>query len=215
MKSTFLTYDKHSEFESPIPRVVLAQTEADPFVIGSRVAFARRVGYLLDDPKDAAPILTGHSFRFRYYDLGSNRSPRDPGMYLEKIEGSVDLSCPEFELTLVRGSEEYLAITAPSRMRQDWVRRRPRVRPFFHPSAIFPKLARALFNLSRCREGGRFLDPFAGTGSILIEAALAGAKVVALGQSEKMVKGAQSNMKGYGQDWLGLVRGAAAARPIF
>jgi tRNA (guanine10-N2)-dimethyltransferase len=213
-KSIFLAYDRDSEFESPMPRVILARTEADPFVVGSRIAFARRVGYLIDDPKDAAPILAGHSFRFRCFDLGSNRSPPDPGKYLEGIEGSVDLGHPEFELTLVRGSDEYLAVTAPSRMRQGWARRRPRVRPFFHPSAIFPKLSRALFNLSRCKEGGKFLDPFAGTGSILIEAALAGARVVALDQSEKMVRGALANMKGFGQDWLGLVRADATLLPI-
>jgi putative methyltransferase (TIGR01177 family) len=213
-KSIFFAYDQDSKFETPMPRVLLARTEADPFVVGSRIAFARRVGYLIDDPKDAAPILTGHSFRFRCYDLASNRSPPDPGKYLDGIDGTVNLTDPEFELTLVRGSDEYLAVTAPSRMRQGWARRRPRTRPFFHPSAIFPKLARALFNLSQCKEGGRFLDPFAGTGSILIEASLAGAQVVALDQSEKMVRGALANMKGFGQEWLGLVRADSSHLPI-
>ena len=55
-------------------------------------------------------------------------------------------------------------------MRQDWVIRRPRARPFFHPAAIFPKLSRALVNLSRVGAGEVFLDPFCGTGSLLLEA---------------------------------------------
>ena len=210
----FLAYDPNSEFESPAPRVLISQTEADPFQVGSRIAFARRVGFLVNSPEEAAQMLRGRRVRFRSFNLGSRNKHADPERYLNGIEAKVDLSRPELELTLIQGAVDYLAVTSPASMKQAWRRRRPRARAFFHPSAIFPKLSRALFNLSRCREGETFLDPFAGTGSIPIEAAQAGAQAIGIDISEKMVRGALANMKGFGQAWLGAVRANATMLPI-
>jgi tRNA (guanine10-N2)-dimethyltransferase len=52
--------------------------------------------------------------------------------------------------------------------------RRPGKRPFTQPSAIHPKLARCMVNLTGARRNGCVLDPFMGTGSIPIEASLMG-----------------------------------------
>ncbi len=194
--------------------MLLAESNADPFKVGSRIAFARRVGRLVEDHSQAAELLKGRRVRFRCFDLGGSERAPDPEKYLGGIDSTVDLQDPEYELTLVRGDEEYLAITAPGAMRQAWATRRPRHRPFFHPSAIFPKLSRALVNLSRCKEGDVFLDPFAGTGSIPIEARLVGARVVAVDQAEAMVRGALSNMKHFGQDWMGVIRADSIHLPL-
>ncbi len=43
-------------------------------------------------------------------------------------------------------------------------------KPFFHPSSLKVELARVMLNLARVREGSVVLDPFSGTGTILIEA---------------------------------------------
>ena len=213
-KSLFLTYDPGSKFESPSPQVLIAESGSDPFLIGTRIAFARRVGVLIDDLADARSFLKGHRFRFRSFALGSQRPSPEPREYLGGVEGTVDLRSPEYELTLVRADQDYLAITSPRSMMQGWSRRRPRSRPFFHPSVIFPKLSRALVNLSRCRAGDLFLDPFAGTGSLPIEASLVGARVVAVDQTEKMARGALANMKHFHQEWLGSVRADSTRLPL-
>lgn len=213
-QSLFLAYDRTSTFSSPCPRVLIVDSGADPFVIGSRIAFARRVGLLVEDQRDAANILRGHRIRFRGFDLVAHRTQPNPDRYLRGIDSTIDLQNPEYELSLVRGPGEYLAITNPTSMRQAWSTRRPRARPYFHPSAIFPKLSRALFNLSRCKEGEIFLDPFAGTGSIPLEAYLMGARVVAIDQVEKMVRGSLSNMHHFGQSWLGIVRADSTLQPL-
>ena len=213
-KALFLAADPGSTFDAPEPRVLIADSKADPLAVGARVAFARRVGYLLRSPPDASEFLTGHRVRFRSFDLSPRMSKPDPGEYLEGIGAAVDLTDPEYELTLVRGERDYLAVTAPSHMLQGWSRRRPRSRPFFHPSAIFPKLSRALVNMSRCKQGDLFLEPFAGTGSIAIEASLVGAEVVAIDLADEMVRGASSNMRHYGQDWLGVVRADSVDIPV-
>jgi putative methyltransferase (TIGR01177 family) len=43
-------------------------------------------------------------------------------------------------------------------------------KPFFHPSSLKVELARAMLNLARVREGSVVVDPFSGTGTILLEA---------------------------------------------
>ena len=212
-KALFLTYDPASEFEAPERRVLIARSTADPFLIAARIAFARRVGPVISQPSDAEGYLRGRSARVRKFDLGE-ASRLDPDVYLRDAKVDVDLMRPEIELTVVRGEREYLAVTAPRAMVQDWMGRRPRRRPFFHPSAMFPKLSRALVNLSRVKAGETFLDPFAGTGSLPIEASLVGAKAVALDRDRKMVRGALGNMKGLGQEWLGVMRADAFLPPL-
>ncbi|HUI23600.1 MAG TPA: hypothetical protein VLY82_04330 [Nitrososphaerales archaeon] len=213
-KALFLAADPHTTFESPEHRVLLADTEADPFAVGARVAFARRVGLLLDSKSDASRIVTGRRVRFRCFNLGSKDPQPDPAEYLRGLEVTVDLANPESEITLVRGERDYLAVTDPAGMMQGWSRRRPRSRPFFHPSAIFPKLSRALVNMTRCSKGDIFLEPFAGTGSIAIEASLVGADVVAVDMADVMARGALSNMRHFAQEWTGIIRADSARLPI-
>ena len=72
--------------------------------------------------------------------------------------------------------------------------KRPHARPFFLPGVIMPKVARAIVNLSGIRAAERLLDPFCGTGGIILEGAMVGARVVGADIQRKMVYGAQKNM---------------------
>ena len=182
--------------------------------MGSRIAFARRVGVLVEGRAESAPLLKGRRVRFRSFGFGDKGDPPDPAEYLSGIDAKIDLRAPEYELTLVRADEDYLAVTSPMSMTQRWSQRRPRRRPFFHPVAIFPKLSRALVNMTRCKEGDIFVDPFAGTGSLPIEAHIVGARVVSLDRADAMVKGAVANMRHFGQEWLGVVRADSASLPL-
>ncbi len=71
-------------------------------------------------------------------------------------------------------------------------------RPFFSPISLHPKYARALINLTGVRRGGTVLDPFCGTGGIVIEAAEMGMRALASDFDEEMVIGCQENMEFYG-----------------
>ncbi len=213
-KALFLTYDESSKFESPERRVILAESDADPFLVSPRVAFSRRVGYLLENPLDAAGVVRGKRVRFRSLDLSPGLEPVNPETMMRGIDSRVDLENPDYEFTLIRGRRDYLALTNPGSMRQDWSKRRPRRRAFFHPSAIFPKLSRALVNLSRVKEGRVFLDPFSGTGSLPIEAEEIGARVVASDQVARMARGSLANMNHFGQRWIGVLRADAFHHPL-
>ena len=76
---------------------------------------------------------------------------------------------------------------------------KPHKRPFFHPGCMSPKLARAMVNLARVKKGDFVLDPFCGTGGILIEAGLIGAKVIGSDIDWRMKKGAATNL-----DYVGI-----------
>ena len=55
----------------------------------------------------------------------------------------------------------------------DWAKRTAPNRPFFKPISLDPKLARAMVNLA-CPSGTRLLDPFCGTGGLIVEGVLCG-----------------------------------------
>lgn len=72
---------------------------------------------------------------------------------------------------------------------------KPHKRPFFYPGSMSPKLARCMVNLTRISAGETLLDPFCGTGGILIEAGIIGARVIGTDIDYKMVKGTKENLQ--------------------
>lgn len=80
--------------------------------------------------------------------------------------------------------------------RDKFASRHPKKRPLKHPSTLKPKLAKALVNLSGIKKG-KLLDPFCGTGGILIEAALLGYEAIGRDLSENMIIMSKKNLKHY------------------
>lgn len=72
---------------------------------------------------------------------------------------------------------------------------KPHKRPFFYPGSMSPKLARCMVNLSRVKENQLLLDPFCGTGGILIEGGLIGCKVAGSDINWKMKNGTAINLE--------------------
>jgi tRNA (guanine10-N2)-dimethyltransferase len=95
-----------------------------------------------------------------------------------------------------------------------FVERRPRKKPFFHPSAMPSKLARGMVNLAHAKTGELLLDPFCGTGSIMIEAAFVGCRVLGFDAQRRMTRGCRKNLKHFSVDAEGLVMTDARAPPI-
>jgi tRNA (guanine10-N2)-dimethyltransferase len=66
-----------------------------------------------------------------------------------------------------------------------FVERQPKKKIKFHPAMLKPKLARVLINLTAAKR--KLLDPFCGTGSVLIEAGVLGLKPIGSDIERKMV----------------------------
>ncbi|HEY6238871.1 MAG TPA: RsmD family RNA methyltransferase [Thermoplasmata archaeon] len=77
-------------------------------------------------------------------------------------------------------------------------RRMPRL-PFQRPVSLPPRLGRVAANLAGVRAGHRVVDPFVGTGALLLEAALLGARVTGVDRDDEMVRGALRNFAEVGQ----------------
>ena len=73
--------------------------------------------------------------------------------------------------------------------------RRPRKKPFFHPSAMPSKMARCMVNLAHGKAEAVLLDPFCGTGTSLIEATFIGCRAVGVDAQKRMVLGTRKNLR--------------------
>jgi tRNA (guanine10-N2)-dimethyltransferase len=61
---------------------------------------------------------------------------------------------------------------------------------------LMPRMARALVNISQAKDGDLLLDPFSGTGGILVEACLVGIRCIGVDVQKKLVRGAKVNIDG-------------------
>jgi tRNA (guanine10-N2)-dimethyltransferase len=95
-----------------------------------------------------------------------------------------------------------------------FVERRPRKKPFFHPSAMPAKLARCMINLAVPKTGELVLDPFCGTGTMLIEAAFIGCRSVGLDIQRRMVRGTLRNLAYFKIKPEGVVLADARSLPV-
>ncbi|HMK54820.1 MAG TPA: TIGR01177 family methyltransferase [Methanobacteriaceae archaeon] len=113
----------------------------------------------------------------------------------------VDLNNPRtFIRTVVTGDKILIGHRISSISKKHFFELKPHKRPFFYPGSMHPKLARAMVNLTRVKQGERLLDPFCGTGGILIEAGIVGAKVIGSDLDPKMVAGTKENLTHCGVD---------------
>lgn len=81
---------------------------------------------------------------------------------------------------------------------EDLQKRKAGMRPFFSPTSMDPRFARFCVNASDTPAGGSVLDPFCGTGGMLIEAGLLNYRVIGIDISQEMVVGSRLNLKFYG-----------------
>ncbi len=185
--------------ELPLPETLDA--------LAARLALARRI--LQAFPETGEPDLelrlaregsSGRSASFRPVS-GTRRSTISPfgkrlaGAY-RRGGGAIDLETPTRRFWIyepvgapVRAYEEVGVVDR----RELEARRMPRL-PFQRPVSLAPRLGRVAANLASVRAGAPVVDPFVGTGALLLEAGLLGARVSGVDQSPEMVRGALRNL---------------------
>jgi tRNA (guanine10-N2)-dimethyltransferase len=116
-------------------------------------------------------------------------------LILEKSFARVNLSDPDKTFIGVLTDNEFIFGTKLAEIpAKPFVERRPRRRPFFHPSAMQAKLARCMVNLAKPKAGDLVLDPFCGTGSTLIEASLIDCRTLGMDIQRRMARGTMRNL---------------------
>jgi tRNA (guanine10-N2)-dimethyltransferase len=114
------------------------------------------------------------------------------------IAGKVDLENPDQDVWAIAQDRIHVGILRTSVDRKGIDRRKVQNRPFFSPISVHPKYARALVNLARVKPGETLLDPFCGTGGIVIEAAAMGMDTVGSDLKPDMVEGTRHNLEHFG-----------------
>jgi tRNA (guanine10-N2)-dimethyltransferase len=121
---------------------------------------------------------------------------RSLGSMINRESLWVDLKRPDTKIRLyIIGRTCIIGKIIHIRRKKEFNERLPHNRPFFSPGVLKPKIARALVNLSRIKPPERILDPFAGTGGVLLEAGLMGISVLGIDIQERMIRGAKKNLK--------------------
>ena len=110
----------------------------------------------------------------------------------------VNLTHPEIELrAVVTDDIAYIGIKKATLDTSHFQKRRGHFRPFLLPITLHPKIARSLVNLSAIKKHETLLDPFCGTGGILLEAGLLGIHIIGSDIEEKMIDGCRKNLEFY------------------
>ncbi|HJJ40269.1 MAG TPA: methyltransferase domain-containing protein [Methanocorpusculum sp.] len=78
--------------------------------------------------------------------------------------------------------------------RGGYASRNPSQRAYFHPGVMMPLMARALVNLTCVKPGELLLDPFCGTGGMLLESHIMGVRAVGGDYDSEMLGGCKMNI---------------------
>jgi tRNA (guanine10-N2)-dimethyltransferase len=156
-----------------------------------------------DDVLAAAETIDVSGKRFRIRARGllphveARAAERGIGAEIAR-RGKVDLAHPDVEFRLLVGEAYHLGRVLYVVDRSSMEARKVTHRPFSLPISLHPKLARAIVNLARVQLGGRLLDPFSGTGGIVLEAGAMGLRAIGADVRRSMVVGARSALRRLG-----------------
>ena len=121
------------------------------------------------------------------------------GQKISTDENSVDLEDPETTVKVyITEVKRIYGKLIEDISRNLFEQRSNEKRSYSSPISMDPVLARVLVNLSETPAGEIILDPFCGTGGILIEAGLCGIMPKGLDIQEEMVEGSKENLNNYG-----------------
>jgi len=148
------------------------------------------------------PIPLNGSIAIRYRNRSDNTSSQKIIQTLGEIYAknrTVNLNQPDIQIRVVITNDTiYVGHLLETIDRSSFQKRKAHHRPFFSPISMHPLLARLLVNISQVSTNGYLIDPFCGTGGILIEAALMGINIFGADIEKKMITGTKKNLSSFG-----------------
>jgi tRNA (guanine10-N2)-dimethyltransferase len=168
-------------FSSPQPEKII-----------SRSTFSKRIGRIIDDP-EAIEIDTNKRYALREKRKEGRNSLI--GEIARKIKGKVDLTNPDVTFFIYNVDSPIISEVLYERRLAQLIDPRYSTRPTNHPSSISPLLARGMINIAGIKDEEKFIDPFAGTGTYLIEGFRMGIWGEGIDRNWKMVEGGNLNLR--------------------
>jgi tRNA (guanine10-N2)-dimethyltransferase len=191
-------------------RILIVDAEQSSLsILENRIALTHNINQLLIITRNFKDIVNAvgkldfgnNTFAIRCKSIGFKMCSSDIERKIgSHCSGEVDLENPDIEIRILLTDRWYLCIKKAKINRADFEKRKVLYRPFFSPISIHPRLARTLVNLAEVKKSDTVLDPFCGTGGILIEAGLIGCKLIGSDANSKIISGAKKNIKDIGLD---------------
>ncbi|WEL19402.1 methyltransferase domain-containing protein [Candidatus Nanohalococcus occultus] len=197
----FLRSQKIEETSDVVSR--LASTETEPEQL-KRLGLTHEVSKILYRGKKESidfDYRPQHSYAVRAENIDAEieGAESEIGEYLSTEENSVDLENPVETIKIYVLEDEIVVGKVIEDIDRSLFQERTNDnREFSSPVSLDPVLARVLVNLSEAPPGSHVIDPFCGTGGILIEAGLCGIGVHGSDIQKEMVKGTRKNLEEYG-----------------
>lgn len=183
---------------SSVQRILIEKTVVDTLQDLKRVLPSLEWGELRETPFKVSTLKIGE--RKDNVRL-SSIIPLVVKSIMNKLNNQVciDIKYPKARVVIVSlSSSKILVGVEMLSLRGDRFRfRNPKMKVFKHPSMLTTRDARLLYNLALVKspEDTKFLDPFCGTGSILIESAIEGSYSIGVEIRRDLIKGAKNNIK--------------------
>ncbi|MCK5037895.1 MAG: hypothetical protein KAS16_02240 [Thermoplasmata archaeon] len=188
-------------------RIAILDTSSGADILSERLALCWHISeYLfsfdLDEINDVFDGLDlgGKTFAIKMKRLDDKWKPEDSQAMIEKIAGvlertgKVDLRSPDMILRVIMGEKLHAGWQLHEIDRTSFEARKGKDRPFSHPISLHPRYARAMVNLARVKPEDVLLDPFCGTGGILIEGGMIGAHIIGSDMDPRMIEGCGINL---------------------
>lgn len=167
----------------------------------------------------------GESFVVRINRIKNYADAEINTMTLEiKLGGQILKQNPDTSVNLKNPDKTFIGIITNNKLvlglkltditSKTFSERRPRKKPFFHPSAMPSKMARCMVNLAQAKAESVLLDPFCGTGTSLIEATFIGCRAVGIDAQQRMISGTKKNLRYFNITAEGLLLADSRKLPL-
>lgn len=109
----------------------------------------------------------------------------------------VNLENPKTCINVFFAKDKVLCCLLLKKIGNNFEKRKSHLRPMPSPISLHPRLARAMVNLTKAGKNELILDPFCGSGGILIEAGLISLKAIGFDINKKMIWKSMVNLRHY------------------
>ncbi|MBN2101732.1 MAG: methyltransferase domain-containing protein [Candidatus Aenigmarchaeota archaeon] len=155
--------------------------------IDIEMPFRVRIHYTETKPKIRAEELE-KEYAGYFWDMSEKRG----------IKPSVDLKNPKTSIDFfIEEQTVYIGKKIYEIDKKQFRKTEPGNRPFRRPITMSSRTARVMVNFAKVKSG-KVIDPFCGTGAILIEAGIVGLKPYGMDIKEDLIKGTKQNLEHFG-----------------
>ncbi|MHA1590779.1 MAG: TRM11 family SAM-dependent methyltransferase [Candidatus Njordarchaeales archaeon] len=206
--------------------LVLLKTDLKTaLILSQRASLIKYVGLLLGSTCDEAieklvkliKEAANESLPFSFSILTSDFSKIDEmASKIRRVfrNSYVNLDNPLIPIEIMKLEENSFILIPLRSSRLDITRYQPQYRPYAPSATMDAEISRLIVNLTRCNYADIFLDPFCGSGSILLEASRIGCYTLGLDINPRLVYGAQFNFQSLLHDDANVVIGDASRMPF-